>query len=131
MASDGDLKKEVFGIFVEYVEKEKAKKSMMRVCSGNDHTLLDLCYDTWARWMEEERKNKSFNEAVKKEEAALKAYMDKKKGEAKAVLDKMTGSSDTGLIYQVFTEWAKVFADEKKGEAKAVLDKMTGSSDTG
>jgi hypothetical protein len=141
MSSDGDLKREVFGIIKEWVEKEKedraladkieatnaklagmqasqkenAKKSMMRVCSGHDHTLLDLCSDTWARWMAEERKNKSFNEAVKKEEAALKAYMDKKKGEAKAVLDKMTGSSDTGLIYQVFTEWAKVFADEKKG----------------
>jgi hypothetical protein len=142
MASNAEYQREVYGIWKEWKEREKedreladkiaatdnrlknmhagqkenAKKSMMRVCSGNDLTLKDLCFDTWAKWFQEEQKNKDFNDAVRKEEAALKAYMDKKKGEAKNVLSKMTSGTDTGLQSQVFTAWAQVYQDEKKGK---------------
>jgi hypothetical protein len=141
MATGADLQKEVLGIWKEFVatekeerlladkiaatdaklknmkeaQKENAKKSMMRVCSGNDHTLMDLCFDTWAKWYAEELKNKEFNDMVRKEEAALKAYMDKKKDGAKSVLNKMTAGTDTGLISMCMTAWVSLYLEDKKG----------------
>lgn len=95
-------------------QKDSAKKSMMRVCSGNDRALKDLCYDTWARWAGEEKKNKDFRERVAETEKRLQAHKETHKQSMKHILRHMAGSTDGGLLRSHFAKWAAEYHDSMK-----------------
>jgi hypothetical protein len=100
---------------MDAMHKENAQKAMVKICGGNDYGLKNVCFDSWAKDVASERKNKDFNDAVRKAEGQLKEYMKKKKDEARGVMDRMTGSTDEGLLFQHFVSWRDEYLSVKKG----------------
>mmetsp|Transcript_19202 Transcript_19202/g.55753 ORF Transcript_19202/g.55753 Transcript_19202/m.55753 type:complete len:529 (-) Transcript_19202:20-1606(-) len=108
---------------LKMAQKDNAKKSMIRMCQGNDESLTNLCLQEWAKITAEERKNKAFNEEVRAQEAKMQQYLKGKNEQAKGVLNRMAGSSETGLLHGCFSAWAEDLRQEKK--AKEVQDTIT------
>jgi len=107
-------------------QQENTKKVMMRMTAGNDNTLSSLCFQAWNAVLVEANQDKEMKEAVKAAEGKLNEFMKKKSEEAKGVLSRMTGSTDTGLLHSVFNAWAEDFREEKQGaEMEAAIQKST------
>merc|ERR1712216_664911 len=64
--------------------------------------------------MGEYRKNKEFEDKVKKAEQDFQEFMKKKSEEAKGVLNRMTSGSESGLIGQTFQGWRDYYKDVKQ-----------------
>jgi len=91
-----------------------AMKVMYRMAAQKDESLLALAVASWVKFVEEIRTDKELEEAVKAAEDAVKAHLAKKKAEAKSVLDRMAGGTDTGLLSLVVQNWCQTVQDEKK-----------------
>merc|ERR1712070_663077 len=66
--------------------------------------------------------NKGEEEAIRAQEKAMEDFMKQKKEGAKAVLDKMNASTDSGLLEHVMSTWGQHYKDEK--DAKKMEDMM-------
>jgi len=93
-------------------QAENTKKVMTRMTAGSDNALLTVVYTSWVQWLADYKKNKDTEDAVKKQEQAMAAYLAKKKDEAKGVLDRMNASTDSGLVEHVMSTWAQKFKDD-------------------
>merc|ERR1719399_749656 len=93
--------------------RDASKSVMARMSSGNDKTLVHLCWQSWIACMDELRMDKEIDALAKKSEAQFKDFMNNKSEQARGVLDRMAGSSDSGLLHNVLTYWK-----EEVGEAK-------------
>merc|ERR1711985_25677 len=74
----------------------KSKKVLSRLNAGSDQGLMTLCFAAWVQFMEEYRKNKEFEDAVKAEEKKIAEFMKKQNEGAKSVLTRMSAATDTG-----------------------------------
>jgi len=92
---------------------DNSKKVMTRMSASTDLTLMDLCWQSWNAFVEEYTKNKAFEDAVKKSEQELADFTKRKSEEAQGVLNRMSGSSDSGLVMQCFQGWRDYFLDLK------------------
>jgi hypothetical protein len=101
---------------LESAQKAKAGQFMTRMAAGNEASLKNLCLEAWIKFHEDYAKNKEFEDQVRQQEAAFKAHMDAKKDEAKAVLDRMSASSETGLLALMMQHWVQLYMDEKKSK---------------
>jgi hypothetical protein len=90
---------------VQQSSKDAAKGTMARMCAGNDQTLLDLCIQSWVASLDEMKKDKEIDALAKDAEAKYKEYMNKKSGEARGVLDRMSSGSDSGLLHVMMSNW--------------------------
>lgn len=99
---------------MEQGQKAKAGQFMTRMAAGNDESLKNLILEAWIKFHEDYAKDKEFEDQVKDKEAAFRAHMDLKKDEAKAVLDRMSASSETGLLALMMQNWVQLYMDEKK-----------------
>lgn len=99
---------------MEQAQKTKAGQFMTRMAAGNEASLKNLMLEAWIKFHEDYAKNKEFEDEVRSKEAAFKAHMDAKKDEAKAVMDRMQGASDTGLMSLMMSNWVQYYKDEKK-----------------
>merc|ERR1719240_2389896 len=79
-------------------QTENTKKVMTRMSAGSDSALLTVVLSSWTHYIEDYKKNKEQEDAVKAQEAAIAAHLAKKKDEAKSVIDKMNASTDSGLV---------------------------------
>jgi len=94
-------------------QQENTKKVMTRMTAGNDKALLSLCLQALVKYVQDYKKNKDFEDAVKASEQMLQAHMAKKSGEAKKMLGNVMGSTDTGLMNLTFDAWMKDYLEEK------------------
>jgi hypothetical protein len=101
---------------LESAQKAKAGQFMTRMAAGNDASLKNLCLEAWIKFHGDYAKNKEFEDQVRAQEAAFKAHMDAKKDEAKAVLDRMSASSETGLMALMMQNWIQYYTEEKKSK---------------
>jgi len=92
----------------------KSKKVLGRMNAGTDEGLMHLCFTAWIQFLEEYKKNKDFEDAVKDEEKKLKAFMNKQKDGASTVLSRLNASTDIGLIGMIFMAWKESFLEYKK-----------------
>merc|ERR1719337_441404 len=92
----------------------KSKKVLSRPNAGSDQGLMTLCFTAWVQFMEEYRKNKEFEDAVKAEEQKIAEFMKKQNEGAKSVLTRMSAATESGLIAEVFKAWVEVFTEHKK-----------------
>merc|ERR1719265_2981900 len=106
-------------------QQENTKKVMARMSAGNDSTLLSLCWQSWIKFSADYKVNKEMEEAVRASERQLKEFMERKSEEAKGVLNRMSGSSDTGLMSMVFKAWLEGHLEDKR--AKELEDLVNGS----
>merc|ERR1712072_739796 len=98
----------------EAAQKENAGKFMTRMAAGNEESLKNLCLEAWIKFHQDYAKDKALEDQVKAQEAAFAEHMAEKKDEAKAVLDRMSASSDSGLVALMFKNWLDFFNEEKK-----------------
>jgi len=122
-----------------------------RMTRGNDSGLLSTVMSGWVNltWEGRQARAKEKAQLETQEEmnalqAQMKAWQDKKKGETKAVLDRMTAASDQGLLAMVFGSWSKDYEENQaqrrdaekmqdmmknqKAEARRILEKNLGSA---
>jgi hypothetical protein len=94
--------------------QENTKKVMTRMTAGNDHALKNLCWQSWVACGEELKKDREIDALAKLQEERYKEFMSKKSAEARGVLDRMSGSSESGLIMQIFKAWQDAWSTEKQ-----------------
>jgi len=107
--------------------KDASKAVMGRMSAGNDKALLTLCVQSWQASLEELRKDKEIDALAKDMEAKYKDMMQKKNGEAKGVLDRMSGASETGLLHMMIEAWVSAVREEKAG--REMEEKMKAQGD--
>mmetsp|Transcript_154005 Transcript_154005/g.266723 ORF Transcript_154005/g.266723 Transcript_154005/m.266723 type:complete len:582 (+) Transcript_154005:127-1872(+) len=109
--------------FAEW-QRENAKRVMARWAASNQSTMVSLCLQSWFQWTEDYKKDKELNDQIKRKEQELKAHLEAKKDEAKAVLNRMIGASDTGLMAMMMSQWTEYIKEEHKARqmAGAVLE---------
>jgi len=106
--------------------KDASKSVMTRMTAGNDQALVGLCFQTWVQMQEELLKDKEIDELAKKAEQQYKDFMNKKSAEARGVLDRMSGSSDTGLLHLIIAAWIEEW---KAMKAEREMDKVLNGHD--
>merc|ERR1711998_610272 len=74
-------------------QTENTKKVMARMSSGSDNALLTVVLGAWKQFLEDYKKNKDQEDAIKAQEKAMEDFMKQKKDGAKQVLDKMNAST--------------------------------------
>merc|ERR1712224_1002126 len=95
-------------------QTENTKKVMARMSSGSDNALLSVVLTSWVHYIEDYKKNKDQEDAIKAQEKAMEEFMKQKKDGAKAVLDKMNSATDSGLVEHVISTWAQHYNDQKE-----------------
>ncbi|CAJ1363227.1 unnamed protein product [Effrenium voratum] len=107
-------------------QKAAAKSSMTRMTAGVEEALVALCVGAWVNWLEDYRKNKAFEDAVKLSEQKVKEYMRRKTDNAREMLMRMQNESEQGLLAQVFDCWTEEYQAERRSkelEAEVVAQK--------
>merc|ERR1719262_1293032 len=94
-------------------QTENTKKVMARMSAGSDQALLTVVLGSWVKFIEDYKKNKAEEDAVKAQEKAMEEYMKQKKDQAKSVLDKMNSATDSGLVEHVMSTWIQYRKEEK------------------
>jgi len=95
-------------------QKDNARQTMMRLVAGAEDAIRSAAWQHWVLFHEEYKKNKDFELLVRKQEEKMQDFMKRKSEEAKGVLSKMAGSSDTGLLHSTFTAWMEDWKSVKK-----------------
>eukprot|EP00746_Dinoflagellata_sp_MGD_P125504 gnl/MRDRNA2_/MRDRNA2_60266_c0_seq1.p1 gnl/MRDRNA2_/MRDRNA2_60266_c0~~gnl/MRDRNA2_/MRDRNA2_60266_c0_seq1.p1 ORF type:complete len:530 (+),score=168.91 gnl/MRDRNA2_/MRDRNA2_60266_c0_seq1:90-1679(+) len=95
-------------------QTENTKKVMARMSAGSDNAILQLTVTAWKQFLEDYKKNKDQEDAIKAQEKAMEEFMKQKKDGAKQVLDKMNSATDSGLVEHVMSTWAQKFKDDKE-----------------
>jgi hypothetical protein len=101
--------------------KDNAKAVLMRNLASGDNQLMDVCLECWKKWLEEYKKNKESEDAVKDAEAKVAAFMKQKSEGAKGIIDRMNSATDSGLVEHVISTWVQYYKDIKKAEEMEAL----------
>lgn len=90
-----------------------ARRVMARFAGDNAAALSHLYFHAWMDVGRSLKQDKQMECAVKDTEAALKKHLDDKKLEARHILDKLAGASNTGLMSVVMQNWTEYVKEEK------------------
>lgn len=128
---DGDTKaamKEMEDKLSNFATEQAAntKKVMARMGAAKDGNLLMLAFQAFAKYCADYKKDKEFEDQVKRAEQSWQEHMKKKKDEATRVLDRMGGGMDTTLLQSMIQHWCLYISDEKK--AREMDDALNGGS---
>ncbi|CAK0823429.1 unnamed protein product, partial [Prorocentrum cordatum] len=118
---EGDTKKameEMEARMRDFQGEQKARQMRFvgRMLEENSQAALLLAWQTWQAFHRDYAKDKEIEEASKKLEQQMAAHMKSKKDDAKKVLDRMGGATDTGLMTQVWRCWLVVVAEGRKSK---------------
>jgi len=91
-----------------------AKKVLMNMSSGSNTGLMTMVWQGWQQFIEEYRKNKEMEDAVKEAEKKFQEMMAAKKDETMKVMERMSASSDSGLLQLVVKSWSECVEEERK-----------------
>merc|ERR1719387_3460745 len=95
-------------------QAENTKKVMTRMSAGSDANLVNLCWQAWLTFLQDYKKDKEMEDKVKAAEKQVQDFLKKKSDEAKGVLDRMSGASDSGLLSNVVKAWVGLIKEEKE-----------------
>lgn len=122
MKAEGDTSNELKEVQArlanfEKQAKDNAKMVMTRLAGNNAGVLLSLHFQGWLDYLRASRQEKELEDAVKKTEAALKKHLASKKDEARQVMERLTGSCDSGLLALMMQHWVEFVHEEKNERA--------------
>lgn len=107
-------------------QKQRSKEVVERMTRGQDSTVIELAWRSWttltadnAQARENEKAAKETREEIEAIRGQMKAFQERKKDEARKVLDRMNAATETGLVAQVFGAWMKEWEDVKNNKAEA------------
>jgi len=95
-------------------QAENTKRVMARMGASGDQDLVNTCLKAWINFRLEYLKDKEANDAVKAAEAKVNQFMKGHKENAKALLDKMSAGTNTGLMHEVMEAWVTLYTEDKK-----------------
>lgn len=102
---------------------DNAKRVMARMGAEKESTLVAMVFGAWCKSVEDTKKEEKMEEEVKKAEALVKEFLDKKKEAAKQVLDRLQGSTDSGLLSLAFSNWVQWISEGRKArELEMAMD---------
>merc|ERR1719272_1187136 len=103
--------------------KDNAKAVLMRNLASSATQMADVCIEAWKKWLEEYKKDKESEDAVKLAEQRVADFMKSKSEGAKGIIDKMNAATDSGLCEHIMSTWVQNFKDEKKAqEMEAIMN---------
>jgi len=95
-------------------QAENTKAVLGRLAADGDSALVDMCLKAWINFRLDYLKDKEANDAVKAAEAKVNAFMKGHQENAKALLDKMSAGTDSGLVNTVISAWVQQYVEDKK-----------------
>mmetsp|Transcript_46638 Transcript_46638/g.141482 ORF Transcript_46638/g.141482 Transcript_46638/m.141482 type:complete len:557 (+) Transcript_46638:74-1744(+) len=95
-------------------QSENTKKVMARMGADKDANLVNIAWASWMKFSTDYKKDKEFEDQVKKAEQQFAEHMKKKKDDAKQVLDRMNGATETGLLASVIQNWYQCVIESQK-----------------
>uniref|UniRef100_A0A7S4Q4C8 Uncharacterized protein n=1 Tax=Alexandrium monilatum TaxID=311494 RepID=A0A7S4Q4C8_9DINO len=99
--------------------KDKAKSVLDRMHQGQASGLLGTCFVAWLDFLKDWKNNEHMRLEVEAAQAKLAGFQSSKREKAKAFLDRMTASSNTGLVSVSFKYWVEACADALKDRHQA------------
>merc|ERR1712061_396020 len=78
---------------------------------------MGMAFNSWVSFVEDYKKDKLMNDQLKAKEKAIEQFKKKQKDGAQNVLGRMTASSESGLVAQMFQLWIELIREEKEGAA--------------
>jgi len=128
---DGDTKTELEALQARMADfhseaKSRQMKVFGRLAGDRDQAVLVLAMSSWTSFHQDFHRDQEHEEAVKKAQAALNEHLKGKKDETKKLLNKMSASTDSGLVAQVWNAWLVMTEEGRKGRQ---LDEQMKSSD--
>jgi len=106
-------------------QSNQAKSVLARMNGDRNSTLIQILWSTWMKFCEDYKKDKGFEDAVKKQEQVMKAYAEKQKSGAMSSLNRMAAGNDTALLSMFVKEW-HCFVNEEARE-KAAAEELSGA----
>eukprot|EP00440_Ansanella_granifera_P049312 gb/GFBE01053426.1/.p1 GENE.gb/GFBE01053426.1/~~gb/GFBE01053426.1/.p1 ORF type:complete len:584 (+),score=185.26 gb/GFBE01053426.1/:1-1752(+) len=105
------------------VQKENVKRVMQRMSAQNDAALMETCFKGWVQDWEEIKRDGVRKSVLEESQNKIQEYLKGKSDSAKKVLELAGGSTDSGLLQQVFSGWKRAWEDAKKeAELEAVIN---------
>lgn len=103
-------------------QSENAKKVLMRISMDSENALITMVWQSFVVHHQDYRKNKEMEDQVELAEQRIAVFLKTKSEGARKVLEKMTGSTDSGLIQMCFGAWKETWDDAKKeAEIEAII----------
>lgn len=103
-----------------------AKKAMARIAGNSEGALKAMSFQGWLEARRVMKQDREMEEAVKLTEQKLKKHMNSKKLERRQIMERMTGSTDSGLKLLYFRHWIDFEKEEKKARE---MDEATEGQD--
>lgn len=124
---DGDVKAELEKLQEKMAGfRAEAKNKQMavfgRLAGDREQAVVVLAMTSWINFHADYAKNKEYEDEVRKAEVALNEHLKGKKEETKKLLERMSASTDTGLLGNCWRTWLQTMEEEKK--AKKLADEM-------
>jgi hypothetical protein len=92
---------------------QSARKVMARLAGNNANALARLHFQGWVEHGRLFKQEKELENAVNKTKMQLKNQLDEKKSKARAVLEKLTGATASGLKGMMFQHWVEYVHQER------------------
>lgn len=104
-------------------QAENTKKVMTRMAQASDAGTENMCFQSWVHFLREYRKNKEFEDQVKKAEQEINSYMKNQTGSTTNVIQRMSAASDSGLLHTILEAWHMECQEKRHGnELEALLN---------
>eukprot|EP00931_Biecheleriopsis_adriatica_P103474 TRINITY_DN782_c0_g1_i1.p1 TRINITY_DN782_c0_g1~~TRINITY_DN782_c0_g1_i1.p1 ORF type:complete len:552 (+),score=152.86 TRINITY_DN782_c0_g1_i1:228-1658(+) len=100
---------------VKASQKENARQAMLRMSDGVDEAAVAMCFGEWVNCVAEQKQEKQLTMTLKAADEQIKKCMEQKASDARAVLERMTGATDSGLLHMTFSAWVDEWKTEKRG----------------
>lgn len=100
-------------------QKENAGKLMTRMAADSRNALLELCVQSWVQFSADYRKHKEYEDKVKAAEQAINEHLKRKKADARAIMDRMSAFTDSGLVALTMQNWAAIVVELKAERSQA------------
>lgn len=92
----------------------RAKKVIGRMLHEQEGASIGACFSSWVQFSSGYKKEKEFEEHVKNFEKQMKVFVDKKKDDAAIIINRISASTDSGLVQQTLAAWSSYTFEGQK-----------------
>mmetsp|Transcript_51437 Transcript_51437/g.122289 ORF Transcript_51437/g.122289 Transcript_51437/m.122289 type:complete len:599 (-) Transcript_51437:83-1879(-) len=109
----------------EFLARNKAtsRSVLDRVSAGTDAGVLSFCFATWRTAVRDDQEARLLEGRIGESKKRIEAFKSQKQSEARQILDRMSASSETGLLSMIVGCWLLCVQDQKREREVEVLMK--------
>mmetsp|Transcript_120156 Transcript_120156/g.340094 ORF Transcript_120156/g.340094 Transcript_120156/m.340094 type:complete len:562 (-) Transcript_120156:139-1824(-) len=98
---------------LEGQQSGKVQKVMMKMLGESNMACVKLVWQGFLKFHKDYQKDRALEDQVKAVEGSVKAFMKSKSASNQAVMAKMAGATDAGLVHSTFGAWRHVVIETK------------------